>query len=297
MNAMKKGGKKTKMGPWPRLQKFWDIRAALNFIGGGTGSGLLMIASVFVILGQTSLVAVVVGTICISFGLFMVFLEIGRPWRSLNVFFHPRTSWMTREGIVVMPLFLCVALVILYTDHPIGKAASLFMGLFALVFLYCQVRMINAAKGIPAWSHADLMPFIFSSGLTEALGIAVCLPGLNSEKGLWIALAIMLLARLIFWIIYTKNLNRDRAPEATCEVFDRIYLKVLIGHLFAIALLIEAWVSGLLIFSMLAGLLAAAIGWYLKAVIITRAAQTRGFSIPRTPVRGQGKSRVLESQR
>lgn len=297
MSAIKKDKNKAKMGPWPRLQKFWDIRAALNFIGGGTGSGLLMIATVFILLGRTNLVAVIAGAISISFGLFMVFLEIGKPWRSFNVFFHPRTSWMTRESIVVMPLFLCVALVIFYAGHPISKAISLLMSLFAVVFLYCQVRMINAAKGIPSWSHADLKPFIFSSGLTEALGVAICLPRLNTEKGLWLALSIMLLIRLTFWIIYTKNLSRDRAPEATCAIFASIFNKILIAHIVAIALLIAAWMTEMLIFSMLAGLLAAATGWYLKAIIITRAAQTRGFSIPRTPVRGQGKSKLLESQR
>ena len=297
MSAMKKGGKKPKMGPWPRLQKFWDIRAALNFIGGGTGSGLLIIATVFILLGQTNITAIVAGAISISFGLFMVFLEIGKPWRSFNVFFHPQTSWMTREGIVVMPLFLCVALVIFYAGDPISKVASLLMSLFAMVFLYCQVRMINAAKGIPSWSHTDLKPFIFSSGLTEALGIAVCLPGLNTEKGLWLALTIMLLIRLTFWIVYTRNLNRDRAPEVTCAIFASLYIKVLTAHILAIVLLIAAWMTGMLVFSLLAGLLAATTGWYLKAIIIIRAAQTRGFSIPRTPVRGQGKSKLLESQR
>ena len=29
-------------GPWPRLQRAWDMRAACNFIGGGTGTGLLL---------------------------------------------------------------------------------------------------------------------------------------------------------------------------------------------------------------------------------------------------------------
>ena len=40
----------------------------------------------------------------IGAGLTCVWLEIGRPLRAINVFFHPQTSWMTREGIVAVPI-------------------------------------------------------------------------------------------------------------------------------------------------------------------------------------------------
>ena len=294
---MKKGKKRAKMGPWPRLQKFWDIRAAGNFIGGGTGSGLLMIAGLFILLGKTNIESIIVGAVFVSLGLFMVFLEIGRPWRSINMFFHPQTSWMTREGIIVMPLLLSAGLSIFYADQSISKTIASFMMLFAVVFLYCQVRILHAAKGIPAWRHPCLRPYIFISGITEALGVAECLPDLVAEQGLWITLGIALIVRMAFWKNYTNNLERDGAPEESCAVFKNIYSRVLLAHLSAVVLLTVAWFAQMPIYSMVAGLIATATGWTIKAIIVTKAGQTRGFAIPRTPVRGQGQSRVLGRQR
>ena len=40
----------------------------------------------------------------IGFGLLMGWSEFGRPLRALNVFFHPQTSWMSREALLALPL-------------------------------------------------------------------------------------------------------------------------------------------------------------------------------------------------
>ncbi|MCP4272579.1 MAG: phenylacetyl-CoA:acceptor oxidoreductase [Gammaproteobacteria bacterium] len=297
MSAMKRGGKRRKMGPWPRLQKFWDIRAACNFIGGGTGSGLLFIAAVLVFLDKFNPLIIITGFSLISFGFLMVFWEIGKPWRSINMFFHPQTSWMTREGIMVIPLLLSAGFLVLNSSELMMSIIAGFMGLFALIFLYCQVRILHAARGIPSWCHPALKPFIFSTGLAEATGIAVCLPGLSNEKGLWGVLLILLLSRLIFWNSYTKSLNNEGAPEASCNVLDSIHLKVLLSHIAAIALILAAGFTNTSILTIIAGFIATTTGWYIKVVIVTRAAQTRGFAIPRTPIRGKGKSRLLGIRR
>ncbi len=297
MSAMKRGGKRRKMGPWPRLQKFWDIRAACNFIGGGTGSGLLFIAAVLVFLDKFNPLIIITGFSLISFGFLMVFWEIGKPWRSINMFFHPQTSWMTREGIMVIPLLLSAGFLVLNSSELMMSIIAGFMGLFALIFLYCQVRILHAARGIPSWCHPALKPFIFTTGLAEATGIAVCLPGLGTVKGLWGVLLILLLSRLIFWNSYTKSLNNEGAPEASCSVFDSIHLKVLLSHITAIALILVAGFTNTSILVIIAGSIATITGWYIKVVIVTRAAQTRGFAIPRTPIRGKGKSRLLGIRR
>ncbi len=297
MSAMKRGGKRRKMGPWPRLQKFWDIRAACNFIGGGTGSGLLFIAAVLVFLDKFNLPIIITGFGLISFGFLMVFWEIGKPWRSINMFFHPQTSWMTREGIMVIPLLLSAGFLVFNSSELMMSIIAGFMGLLALIFLYCQVRILHAARGIPSWCHPALKPFIFSTGLAEATGIAVCLPGLSNEKGLWGFLLILLLSRLIFWNSYTKSLNNEGAPEASCNVLDSIHLKVLLSHIAAIALILAAGFTNTSILTIIAGFIATTTGWYIKVVIVTRAAQTRGFAIPRTPIRGKGKSTLLGIRR
>lgn len=293
----RKQGAKRPMGPWPRLQKNWDARAACNFIGGGTGAGLLMVAAVYALLGRPAHAPIIAGIVSVSFGLFMVFLEIGRPWRSLNLFFHPQTSWMTREGIVAIPMFLCAAVAFLFPGQAYAQGAAVLMGLLGAAYLYCQMRMLHAARGIPAWRHPGLQPYLLLTGPAEGLGIALCLPGLMGEQGIWMVLGVLLLLRLFAWKRYADGLRRDGAPAASCAEIDRFGPTIRYGHALALALLAVAWLSGVVMLAALAGLLAAALGWLTKLVIVTRAAHTQGFSIPRTPVRGSGSSRLLDADR
>lgn len=292
MSSMKKSKKQRRSGPWPKLQKFWDIRAACNFMGGGTGSGLLILTAILIVLGQPAQILIATGVVSILLGLFMVFLEIGKPWRSLNMFFHPQTSWMTREGIIVIPLMLSAVFLYFFQEHSLNKIVAAMMGLFAVTFLYCQLRILQAAKGIPAWCHPALKPYIFVTGLTEALGVAIILPGLNSQIFL-VPLAVLLLIRFILWINYSQKLHSGKRTQASSKVIDGIFQKVVLAHCLALALLITYWFTSSTIVLIVAGLITTTIGWYSKIVIITKAAQTRGFLIPRTPVRGKGTSRLI----
>jgi len=283
-------------GPHPRLQKFWDARAACNYIGGGTGTGLLIIAALYSAIGYPVQDLLLVGLAAIAFGLFMVFLEIGRPWRSANLLFHPQSSWMTREGIVGLFLFPAGGLGLLLAGTVPGEAATLVAGVLAAAYLYCQMRMKNACKGILAWCDPALMPYMVVTGVVEGLGIAVCLPAMNGNPVAWLTLAILLCLRAFLWLAYERSLHRNRAPSRTCEVIDDLRLPyVLAGHLIPALLLLFAAGTSSGLTAMLGGLLAAGTGWYAKLMIVTRAAQTRGFAIPRTPVRGMGVSRVLSS--
>ena len=78
-----------------QLQKHWDIRAALNFMLGGSGAGLM----IWIALAQApSTPAILLALGLVGTGLGAVWLEIGRELRALHVFFNPRTSWMSRES-------------------------------------------------------------------------------------------------------------------------------------------------------------------------------------------------------
>ena len=89
-------------GPDPWRQTQWDGRAALNFVAGGAGAGLL-VAAALAGSGATGSAGGagdaggswpwLAGAALVMLGLFSVWLEIGRPWRALNVFRAPRRSW------------------------------------------------------------------------------------------------------------------------------------------------------------------------------------------------------------
>ncbi|MCF7980934.1 MAG: hypothetical protein K9K86_03045 [Pseudomonadales bacterium] len=282
-------------GALPRLQTSWDLRAACNFIGGGTGTGLLITTALLALFGYPYFGAIILGLACVGFGLFMVWLEIGRPWRSMNLFFHPETSWMTREGILAIPMFLLGALTIFY--YPQSSVAAV-IGIIAAGYLYCQARMLRGAKGIPSWAHPSLTPYILATGLTEGMGLAICFQALASEA-LLAVFAVLLILRLITWSRYSKGLQQSGAPQASCAAINNIRSLFLVGgHLLPIILLVIVTFASELrvVLVPAAGLLAAMAGWLSKAVIITRAAQTRGFAIPRTPIRGQGSANEASSQ-
>ncbi|MDK9720207.1 MAG: phenylacetyl CoA [Rhodospirillales bacterium] len=266
------------VSPW--LQTNWDARAAGNFIGGGAGTGLLAVAAMQD-LAPAGLFAFI-ALAFVGFGLLCVWLEIGRPWRAINVFFHPQTSWMTREGLVAMPLFALGGLVVLFGSTLAMLGAAL-VGLF---YLYCQARIVSASKGIPAWRHPAIVPALISMGLAEGAGIAMILaPG---QGGILFILLIAL--RLVFWRLYIKRLSADGAPIGTLKAFaSRQFVYQVGGHLLPVLLLgAGLWLDNALVMG-LAGFLVAASGWWMKLILITKAAYNQGFALPRVPVRGQGR--------
>jgi len=299
MHSSTRKGKKSNKGPWPKRQESWGLRTACNFVGGGTGSGLLIIAAVLSLLGEQTSTLIIAGLFSLFFGLLMVFMEIGRPWRSINVFFHPQTSWMTREAILVIPVVLCSVALLLNLSDFITSIAAILLASSAAAFLYSQMSMLYASKGIPAWCHLSLKPYILITGIVQALGIAICISaftshvGFTSYKETWLILGLLLIGRFFLWQNYAKQMRQPVIPAATGAEIKRIYRLVLLSHLVSVGLLITAAIADIALLAVVAGLLAAAIGWFSKVVIVTRAAQTRGFTIPRTPIRGQGQSRVL----
>lgn len=267
------------VSPW--LQSNWDARAACNFIGGGTGTGLLAVAA---LLGLSPIpLFALAGMAFVGFGLFCVWLEIGRPWRAINVFFHPQTSWMTREGIVAMPLFVLCAVAFVADSFPALASAAL-VGLF---YLYCQARIVQASKGVPAWRHPAIMPALVAMGLAEGAGIALVL----SPKDGGVLFILLVALRFALWRRYLKRFSADGAPVGALKVFsDSLFVFMVTGHALPV-LFVGAglWLDNGLVIG-LSGVLVAGSGWWMKLLLITKAADNQGFVLPRVPVRGQGKA-------
>jgi phenylacetyl-CoA:acceptor oxidoreductase subunit 2 len=276
-----------RIAPWH--QPNWDARAAANFIGGGSGSGLLIAAAIAAAAGAPYRPLALVALALIATGLACVWLEIGRPWRALNVFLHPQTSWMTREALVAVPLF-GAGLAALWQD---GGAYAWVTAVLAAGFLWSQSQILRAAKGIPAWRSPRVVPLILATGLAEGAGLvalACAFPATHAlARPVAIALAALLVARAIAWRAYRRPLAAPRkaldALDRAAPLFDGIGSWVAAGLAAAAAVAPEVMAAPL---GAAAGALAAAGGWHLKFVLVARAGFNQGFALPRMPVRGSG---------
>ncbi|MDJ0958440.1 MAG: hypothetical protein QNI91_16355 [Arenicellales bacterium] len=281
------------INPW--LQTHWDWRAAGNFITGGCGSGLLLITAVATLRGGPVTELTLLSLALVLVGLALVWFELGRPWRFLHVFFNPHTSWLTREAIVAMPL-LALGLAAAST----GWLSLLWIAAIAgIAFLYCQGRILVAAKGIPVWRTPRIMGLILTSGIAEGCGVyLLVIPWLEPETmgeiypALLTLLLILIGGRLAAWWAYRDSL-KDKAPKAALEVIDRSSsIFIAVGHIAPTLAVMLAWLfpEARLVWGVVAGVLAALAGWFIKTVIITRAAFNQGYAVEHSPARGGGKS-------
>ena len=271
----------------PRQQTNWDARAAVNFICGGAGGGLLLATALASGHGEDLRPLVVLALALVGIGLLAVWLEIGRPWRALNVYLNAATSWMTREAMMAPLLFVSGAAAVLFN----WPAAFWIAGLLGLVYVYCQARMLHANKGIPAWRHASCIGMIVATGLAEGAGLvcagALYWPGLASFG---VLLAALLGVRLLAWRKYLASLRSTGVPVGTSKALNAVDVRfVWLGHALPAVLGVAAGLGGLPLLAALAGVLAAATGGWFKYTLLCRAAFTQGFALPRTPSRGEGK--------
>jgi phenylacetyl-CoA:acceptor oxidoreductase subunit 2 len=272
--------------PW--IQTHWDLRAAGNFIGGGSGTGLL-IAAAFAA-GATYRPFALAGLALVALGLFCVFLEIGRHVRAPRVLTHIGRSWMTREAIVA-PFLFGAGLAAAWYQTPLLVWLT---ALLAAAYLFCQARIVHAAKGIPAWREPRVIPLIVATGLAEGAGLLVTLCAVLGvplpERWPALVLAVLLVARIVAWRTYRKRLQAPARSLAALDAgrlaFDR-FGNWVAAPLAVIASVvttgpIATWLAAA------AGVLAVAGGWHLKITLVTRAAHNQGFALPALPVRGKG---------
>jgi phenylacetyl-CoA:acceptor oxidoreductase subunit 2 len=280
----------------PTLQKRWDWRAAGNFICGGTGTGLMIIAATLSAMGLITTAYALLASVLVTAGLGLVWLEIGRPLRSMNVFRNPATSWMTREGMVAI-LLIPMGLLTFFTE---SSSLLVLSALPAAFFLFAQARILHMAKGIPAWRTNAINPLIISTGLTEGMGVLLILIGLTAGNNIdaffkgygWIVALSLVFLRGVAWINYRYSLANN-APEATLKVLEQSNIViVLLGIATPIVLLFmgKHYVAYQLPLAATAGLFMVFCGWFCKYQIIIYAAYYQGFSITHTPARGGGKS-------
>ncbi len=271
-------------GAAPWLQQHWDWRVTGNFIGGGTGAGLMAAATVSALFGADVISLVVLALAFIIAGLMLVWSELGRPLRALNVIFHPQTSWMTREALLAGPLCITMAAAAWFDNTGLVLLAAL----IGLGFLYCQARMLHGGKGIPVWAEDMSVVLIVSTGLVEGMGLMMLVS--TPHPAVVGAMLVLILLRAWIWHSYRNNLA-GKAPGRSIAVLGRYHAPfIFIGAVLPLMLVVGGFMfaeASHLLYP-LAGLGALLAGWLLKYVIINRAAYTQGYAIEHSPERSAG---------
>lgn len=273
-------------GPAPWQQTSWDFRAALNFMCGGSGAGLLIAAAISSLPSAALRAAIVLGLALIGIGLASVWFEIGRPLRAINVSFNPFTSWMTRESFAAVVVFLLGLVTAWLASGALAHATAL----AALGFVYCQGRILRAASGIPAWREPAVVWLTVTTALAEGAGLFIALaavlgPPSNAVIGFF---TLALIARGLAWSTYRAGVARHAAGAALAALDRAGKILLQFGTLAPLALLILGMLSEEIarIAATLAGAAALVAGSLFKFILITRAAYNQGFALPRLPVRG-----------
>lgn len=277
---------KDDFGPNPWHQTNWDFRAAFNFMFGSAGAGLMIAAALSGASGNALRAELLLGMALIGAGLISVWFEIGRPLRALNVGFNPFTSWMTRESFAAGLVFALGLAAAWLGSQPLAQAAAL----AALAFAYCQGRILQGAKGIPAWRVPALTWLIFTSALVEGAGLYVAVTVLfGRSAGIALSyLSLALIARAIVWSMYRSGVAKSAVRVALSKLDRAGKILMQFGTIAPLALLLVGWLAPdfARVLLSLAGLAALAAGWQFKFVLITRAAYNQGFALPHLPVRG-----------
>jgi phenylacetyl-CoA:acceptor oxidoreductase subunit 2 len=275
-------------GPEPWQQRSWDWRAAGNFIGGGAGTGLIVFAALSETRATALAALMLAGLALVGLGLFCVSLELGRPLRALNVFRNPRTSWMGREAwasLLLVPAGLAAA-----WGVPGLAWVAAAMG---LVFVYCQARLVQAAKGIPAWREPLVVPLLLTTGLVEGGGLFFAAMPWHRAGSLWLlaGFGALVLCRVLVWLAYRRRLASVAVRGAVAALDGAGRVLQLAGTVFPLALLAVVAAGGVtgeatLWLAALAGVAAALAGAYAKLALITGAGFNQGFALAHLPVRG-----------
>jgi len=170
---------------------------------------------------------------------------------------------------------------------------------FAGSFLYCQARILRAAKGIPAW-RAPLTPWLIgASGLLEGTGLMLLIHLAAGDAVPFTATAAyvgMALSAVtgVLWIAYRGGAARAGIPPLARRELTRVApLVTIAGHGLPLAafFMLAGSTPGstaALVTSVLAGFGAVLGGAVWKFTLVTRASHQQGYAMPKLPRRGSG---------
>jgi DMSO reductase anchor subunit len=195
----------------------------------GAGQGLA-VALVFatlsgVPLGPTFLpLCLAVALVLLGAGLVASFFHLGHPERAWRAMAMWRTSWLSRE-VILLPLFMAIVFVwmVLAWRSP-GHSASGALAFLALVLAaalwVCTAQIYACLRFIQEWAHPLTLVNFTLIGLSSGMVLACALAALRGETAL-LAAALPWALTLTFaaWACRTASLMRNAGlkPKSSAQ--------------------------------------------------------------------------------
>jgi len=163
----------------------------------GTGQGLLVLMALALLLGVPMasgfvLAAIGLAELLLLAGLAASFLHLGHKMRAWRAVLMWRTSWMSRE-VILLPAF--IALVALwwlvlagggsFGSGALGRAwLPALVALGAVALWYCTAMIYACLRFIEEWAHPLTIVNFILIGLSAGLVLGCALAGLSGEQAL-----------------------------------------------------------------------------------------------------------------
>ena len=125
--------------------------------------------------------ALIVAELLLSIGLGASFAHLGRPARAWRAVLMWRTSWLSRE-VIMLPAFM--GLVALWWLLPGGVVLPLVALALALLLWWCTAMIYACLRFIQEWAQPLTLVNFVLSGLASGLGLASALAAAWGQAGL-----------------------------------------------------------------------------------------------------------------
>ncbi len=166
----------------------------------GTGQGLLVLMALALLLGVPMasgfvLAAIGLAELLMLAGLAASFLHLGHKMRAWRAVLMWRTSWMSRE-VILLPAFIALVALWWLLLAVGGSLGSLSSGTLATVWLpalvvlgavalwYCTAMIYACLRFIAEWAHPLTVVNFILIGLSAGLVLGCALAGLSGEQAL-----------------------------------------------------------------------------------------------------------------
>ena len=187
----------------------------------GTAQGLVVLLAAAVLSGVALtpgflLLAVAIAELLLVAGLAASFLHLGHKMRAWRAVLMWRTSWMSRE-VIVLPAF--IVLVALWWVSLLAGAAGLFRSVLpvllllgALALWYCTAMIYACLRFIEEWAHPLTIINFMLIGLSSGLLLGCALAALAGQNGFALSIGPWALAAtLVAWATRFMALKRNAA--------------------------------------------------------------------------------------